>query len=286
MQNGVFTKQITDPTGRCAVVHDAAAGTWTIPQSCWDPTAKLMKAIWPLPLTPNNPVSNYYVAPLAGTNANQWNGRVDYNVSEKQRVFARYAYWPLQDISANESNDAGGFKTGNSYSSSATHQAVLGDTYTISPSLVADVRVSYLRSFYNQVPPCLGTDPSTFGPSYAALAPLVTFKVLPLPSLAGSDGIWAFPASTFVSADRWNNYDMNGSVTKVAGNHTLKFGGSGRLMQRSGLGNVNGPSGRFNFASTYTGDEFAPFSWVSSLPLRLSPPKQPTPITTRNVITR
>ena len=66
-----------------------------------------------------------------------------------------------------------------------THQAVLGDTYTINSSTFADVRLSFLRFDFNSVPPALGkVDLSKF-PGLAPYANQVTFNALPVPFLIG-----------------------------------------------------------------------------------------------------
>ena len=279
MQAGYFTRQIADPTGRCTTINQVQSGTYAgmyqVPQSCWDPTSTVLKALWPAPLTPNNPLSNYYVAPKTGTATNQYTGRVDYNLSAKQKLFGRYTYWTLQDISPQEF--AGGYpagsvvnsvQTGNAFRKTAAHQAVLGDTYTINANTIANLRVSYNRAYYNQVPPGLGISQSVWGSTaFTNLAPFEFAHEIPTPSLSGIHNLYTFPAMNFDSTDRWNTYSVIGDVIRSAGSHTLQFGGEARRMERSGYGNLNTLSGGFTVSSqttqvggsSATGDEFASF---------------------------
>ena len=39
-----------------------------------------------------------------------------------------------------------------------THQAVLGDTYSFSPTLIMENRLSFTRGYYDDLPPSLGFD--------------------------------------------------------------------------------------------------------------------------------
>lgn len=278
MQAGYFTRPIADPTGRCTTINQVTtgqyAGMYQVPQSCWDPTSTVLKALWPAVLTPNNPQDNYYVAPTTGTNTNEYNGRVDYNLSPKQRLFARYTYWHLQDVSPQEfkgqypsGNVVNSYQTGNAFSETAAHQAVIGDTYTINSNTIADLRVSYNRAFYNQIPPALGISESLFGPAYAALAPYEFGHEIPTPALSGVHNLYTFPAMNFDSTDRWNTYSVLGDVTWIKGNHAFKFGGEERLMEHSGYGNLNTISGGLSVSNqttevggnSATGDEFASF---------------------------
>ena len=290
MQAGVFTRAINDPTGRCPtisgsqpgttpapgnnIIYDSVQSTWTVEQGCWDPTSTIMKALWPAVLTPNNPQYNYYVAPKTGTKTNQYTGRVDHNISDIQKFFGRYTYWALQDISPQEfagsypsSNLVNSVQTGNSFSQLASHQAVLGDTYTINSTTIANIRLSYNKSFYNQVPPGLGVSESQFGPAFANLSQYEFGHEIPTPSLSGTHGIYTFPAMNFDSTDRTNTYSVIGDVIRNVGKHSLQFGGEERLMQHSGYGNLNGLSGIFTVSNqttqvsgnSATGDEFASF---------------------------
>src|SRR5438105_12481737 len=51
-----------------------------------------------------------------------------------------------------------------------SQQAVLGNTYTINPKTMLDVRASYVRIFQNESPDSAGTDLSQFGNAWGALS--------------------------------------------------------------------------------------------------------------------
>ena len=41
---------------------------------------------------------NWFTIRTVGNDGDQFNVRIDYNVSDKHRIFARYTYWNAQDI--------------------------------------------------------------------------------------------------------------------------------------------------------------------------------------------
>ena len=100
-----------------------------------------------------------------GGNTNQYNVRGDWNLSEQQRVFARYTYWSGTSLP----NDPFHTHFGGLFSYTGSQNFVLGDTYTFNPRTVTDFRISYLRATNGFTPEQIGTNLSLFGPAWAAL---------------------------------------------------------------------------------------------------------------------
>ena len=101
-----------------------------------------------------------------GINA-QYNARVDHHFSEKNSLFARYAYWKADS----NAYDAWGTHTaGQGHTGIYTHSAILGDTHAFNPSTILDLRLSYLRVFQHEFPNSQGVDLSQFGPGWGGLA--------------------------------------------------------------------------------------------------------------------
>jgi len=258
MQQGIFNKQVVDPTGKCAIVQNAAAGTWTIPQSCWDTTAAILKGYYPAtPNNPSNPNSNWLANPVIGNNSNQYSGRVDYNLSDKQRVFARLTYWGSRDVSQNLFLGQNKFNTGNAFSVDHTYQTVVGDTYTLSPTTVLDVRASGMRVFNEILPGQTNVDESQFGPGWAALAPQLTTPLLPEFNLGGGDGLQNFSAIDQYNRSITANYAISVSLSKIIGHHTMKAGGEFLRMDNNVFS--GGFPGLFIFTPAYAHDEWADF---------------------------
>jgi len=261
MRNGVFTNSIADPLGDCNIVQDPSAGTWTITNlwqgACGDPLAHILMNYYPLPNTSG--ASNWFLTTPITNTQNQYNGRFDYIINSRHRVFGRYTYWTLQDTGFSEFNDAGGWPTANGHVINHSQQAVSGDSYTFSPTTVLDVRITYLRQYSPNYPDSVSVNESQFGPAYAALAPQMSIHVLPVFSLNGIHNFYNFGNITGYSVNWWNTYGTNANLIKIVGRHSLKFGTELRLMDQSGTGFDGSGSGHYTYSTTYTGDEWASF---------------------------
>jgi len=276
-RGGVFTKAIADPvytasggTKGCNIAYDDQAGTYTIPENCFDATSKVMLGYFPA--TNQDPAShngyNYSAQPVVGDDTLQATGRIDATLSEKQRVFGRYTRYGLDDIGADEFGKNAKFATPYAASHNLTHQIVLGDTYTITPTTIFDGRVSYTRQYFTNPTPQLNkVDLSAFGDAYTALSSEVSYKALPNMSLTGSHYIYNLNPISGVEFDHYANYSFNGGVTKLFDRHTVKLGGEAVLREHNGTGYFRTPTGYSLFENgmtavsgiTGSGDEIATF---------------------------
>jgi len=212
---------------------------------------------WP---TPNANLSggaiNYVTNATAGADSGQYNGRVDYALSEKQKIFARYTY---QNINTAPTTYIFGNTQGPSSlprGMDITHQAVIGDTYAINSTTVADLRVSYLRSYSPTTPPRNNIDLSKFGPFWANIQSSLTYRQLPIAYILGTT------AAPYVAADLSNdglsnNYMIGASVVKVLGRHSLKAGADLRRYDFR-FSQISAASGLFAFAGLFTGGALTP----------------------------
>src|SRR5579883_1245620 len=192
MKNGDFSGAgipvIYDPLAVCGRYGNAPCGTdasgnpvylrqpfanRVIPQSRIDATARAMLAFW-APPTQGGVVNNWVGNGIAGGDQYQLNFRGDQNLGEKQRLFARYTRWVGNTIP----NDAFHVKIANAVYY-GTDNAALGDTYSLSPSTILDVRATYLRFISGFNPLHTGANLSQFGPAYALLQNQVPFRSIP-----------------------------------------------------------------------------------------------------------
>ena len=258
----IFNRFVFDnSTKHCPIQHDYPnMGQSYIPASCLDATAKVLTGMWAAPNS-TNPIFNYLVSPVIGDDTKQYNIRVDYNLSSKQRLFGRYTQWPLDDIGQND------FKGKNlplptDYASThnRTYNIVLGDTITINSSTIADVRLSYMRDhFWNYGSARGNTDLTKFGPAYASLVPQVSMAEIPSFIIGGPDNIFLQLPVNANQVDTYENLALSGSLTKMIGNHALKFGGEYSIRNHSGIGNNPAYAGWSFFLPFVNGDEFASF---------------------------
>lgn len=250
---------VRDLTGNCNITHTpgtaAAPGYWSITNlyqgSCGDPLAKLFTSFYPT--NTKNPTANFnWNSPYSqGDDGYQMSGRVDYDLTHNQRFFARFTLWPLNDESPNIVGVVNStYNTTGAGSHNHTNNIVTGDTITINPTTVLDIRADYLRQYGDSVPPAYGSvDESKFGAPFAALAPSMTYHNIPGFTFAGNQihNLFNFTYSG-VNKMYYNNYHLSGSLTKIMGKHSVKMGAEARLMNREDIGSAN--SGIF----TYNGD--------------------------------
>jgi hypothetical protein len=176
--------------------------------------------------------------------ADQYIVRLDHALTNSQRLFARYTLWkvnrPLPSAIA-----APAVPTGPT--ASTTHQVVIGDNITLSPSLNLDIRAAYTRFIFD-----VGTagngkyDLSQFGPNWAAIGSQLSFTAPPT-FFPGSS--WFGQPSTLdlQQHNHNNNYSLNANLTKVVGRHSLQFGGEIRRIEYYSAASIY-PSGNFNTA--------------------------------------
>jgi hypothetical protein len=265
----------------CNIQHTAgtaaAPGYFTIANlytgTCGDPTTKIFASFYPT--TPKNPTatSNWNVPYSQGDNGYQMSGRFDYDVTKNNRFFARFTLWPLNDVNPNIMGIVNPkYNTVGATSHNHTNNIVTGDTITLNPTTVLDIRADYLRQYGDSVAPSLGgVNESDFGSAFATLAPTMNYHVIPgfsfggsqvhnLFGSGGSNGNWGYNGANKML---YNNYHLSASVTKMLSKHSLKFGVEARVLNREDVGNAN--SGNFTFngdIDTGTGnggDEWAQF---------------------------
>jgi len=180
---------------------------------------------------PNRPgLSNNFITQMAtgGINA-QYNARVDHHFSEKNTLFARYAYWKADS----NAYDAWGTHTsGQGHTGIYTHSAILGDTHAFNSSTILDLRLSYLRVFQHEFPDSQGVDLSQFGTGWAGLASQLVAPAN-LPAMNFNDSLGVTGSNGIGSELFWhqNVYGLSGTLTKLVGRHQLKFGGMLRHVQ-------------------------------------------------------
>jgi hypothetical protein len=227
------------PAGRTNV-RQAFPGNM-IPQSRLDPAAKQILSYYGLPNLPGL-VNNYATNVKIGGNTNQYNARMDYSISQKQRAFARYSYWSGSSIPA----DTFGTHYGGLTSYTGSQDFVVGDTYDFSPTTIGDVRLSYVRATDGFIPEQYGTNLSEFGPGWGALASQVTIPVTPLATISGFTAFGGTYNRSFI-----NDYSISASLTKILGRHTLKMGGE---VRRNGWEFAQGTTsaGSFTFDQNFT----------------------------------
>lgn len=219
-----------------------------IPAGQMDAVARNAMKYYPQPNVVTNAVTNlnnFFNVGARSFDQNQIDGRVDHNLTDNQRIFARVSwrenldsppvYFPSELTVAEGRVEQGVRQPSGS----------IDYTNTVTPTSVLNVRFGLSRSIFDYDNQGLGFKPSALGlPS--AIDSVVDRQMFP-----------RFGASGFVNLggndhrfSSFNTYTLSSSYSKIHGNHTLKFGWEGRMI-RVNVWEARS-AGTFNFAAGFT----------------------------------
>jgi hypothetical protein len=233
----------------------------TIPGSAINGTAAAVLQYVPLPNIPaaaNLVRGNNYFANTPGTiNYNQPSIRVDYNLSERTKLYSYFLYWKgKQNRSTN--GLSGVAENGNINWAHQTYVAVQDLTHVFSPTFTGDFRVSFTRFLENSPDGEVDGLPAanTIGlsmplPATTATSLLPEFSIKDNWGTGVLGGAQVFGNQT--DPDVSNNFGFNVDFTKTKGAHTMEFGAEIDEFQYGGFPSSGGhPNGSFSFDSGWT----------------------------------
>ncbi len=191
-----------------------------IPTNLLNPSGMKIVNLYPLPNQPNvgpNDQYNYYAQGAGNTTNDKFDWRVDWEQSQKNRLFVRMS----DRVRENETAACffcNGADTGYGNADHA-EQVVINDTFTPSPTWVINAYIGYSRWQEEQNPVGLGkASPSTIGLSNADFQASNA-----LPTIGVDDNYTSLGNSNY---DKYVRYSETGQVnlSKQFSKHALKFG--------------------------------------------------------------
>ncbi|HZY61970.1 MAG TPA: carboxypeptidase-like regulatory domain-containing protein [Edaphobacter sp.] len=233
----------------------------TIPGSMINQTAMAVAKYVPLPNIPGteNLVrgNNYIGLTPRHINYNQPQIRVDYNLTDRTKLYSYFLYWKGTENRSN--NGLNGLAINGNVNHIRQNWIAAQDiTHVFSDTLTGDFKVAFDRFFESSPNGDLSkqVNPSTIGLSMPLPGSVSSHY---LPEFRVSDG-WG---TGFISnrtifgnndnADVTNNYTLNVDFTKTHGAHTMEFGGEIDEFQFGGFPSGGGhPNGTFSFGSQWT----------------------------------
>jgi hypothetical protein len=269
-QNGSGVRiPVYDPLTQCGAYNNPACATGAtiqrspfpgnvIPASRINPVAAKFLAFpdYALPTDSGQPFThnfNFNGNAATGGDNDQINVRGDHQLSDKQRMLARYTRWK----SLNQPVDVyrNGLRNGDPYSPEffVTTQAVLADTYVINPQMIFDIRGGFTRWYYTRIPGTLGLDPATLGfPAYYSQVPVLN-GLTPSTTIPGI-GVSSPTLNTISTGlllGRDDTYALTPTLTWIKGRHALKFGAEIHKNELNYFQN-NSPGGTYSFDNLFT----------------------------------
>ncbi|MBV9084869.1 MAG: TonB-dependent receptor [Acidobacteriaceae bacterium] len=226
-----------------------------IPPGDLNPVAQAILKYVPLPNVAGALESNYIYSGASTDSFNNELGRLDYNLSDRQKVYFNFRHnFRLENRLNWFNNAATGRQNGRD-----NWGSTFDDVYTFTPTAVLDTRLNWTRY----------VDTLSFG------APNFNFAQLGLPaSLAAASTHLSFPVISFGSTTYAglganagtgiggtpstvgdvlpeDSYQIFSTLSKVASAHSLQMGVDLRSY-RSGVINYGYSSGLFNFSTAWT----------------------------------
>ncbi len=243
-----------------------------IPTSKLSPQAMALLNYFPLPNTgvSGSPyINNYAATGVISIIGNQWNTRWDYYGSEKDSFFGRYSYADYGQqapgafgLEAGGPNLVGGATRYAGNSTALNQSLALGWTHTTSPTVINEVRFGYMRYHVNAVPNGYGTTPATAA-GIPGLNLNPTTSGMPnffIDQPQGNQGFIDLGYGLNINGcncpltETESQYQWIDNLTKIAGNHTFKFGADVRYALNLRVPSDAHRAGILEFQPEMTGD--------------------------------
>lgn len=203
----------------------------TIPQSRIDPVARYAMQFYPTENLPGNNftrVNNFFNSGARVANDYQTTMKVDHNFTEMQRVSVRYSQYRNTSKSPNLwGNWMSPYDDGYVSPGDVTRNASADYTYTINPTTILNLRWGVARQFGVRTPFCEQCPEFNIN-DFGFNGPMNT----QIPPNFQPEGFAALGTRPHARVNRGE--DVNhfvGNLTKIAGNHTIKFGGDLRIYR-------------------------------------------------------
>jgi len=199
-----------------------------IPRQRINPTSHALLSLWPLPnapgtVAPSGTFNNFNTVANTGGNQNQAVGRVDQEITARQKLFARYSYWNVLDLPIDPLRN--GLCEDRCLEHYATNALAAGYNYNISSTTIFDMNASVSYFAYLRSPTNAGFDLTTIGwpGSYDAVIPSA-MRTPPTPCVANfADSIMCTQGQSFIQ-DRNTQYNLSPSLTLVRGRNLYHLG--------------------------------------------------------------
>jgi trimeric autotransporter adhesin len=224
-----------------------------IPANRLDPAGARLVNFFPLP---RNGQGRFVETSILNDRADQQTIKLDHEVTRNYKVSAFYAHYGSREPFANYYNNAA--NPNGIILARGVDALALNNIITLSPTTLLSVRYGYNTFDNNSAAGSAGFDVASLGFDRSFLNDIV-FRKFPRIEIAGN----AYGPSTQSAlggegpADRrLYSHNLQASVSKLVGRHSLKFGGDYRRLATD-FRQYGQASGAFNFDAAGTGNAIA-----------------------------
>jgi len=263
-KNGDFSKTLT-AAGQSVTIYDPttvrkdASGNWVrdpfpgnvVPKGMWSPVAAKVMPYYPGPTSngsgPSH-IGNFYKQNDYVQAWYQMEAKIDHNFTENQRLSVRYSRSPSSSYDASNPWGEGNFMIPSNYNinSDSPQNAVANYTNVLNPSTVLTLQWGVTRDYalwdHQNVP-------TSFIPSSLGFSGDLQVQQPPSFQMEGYSNVGPDIFNRSVRGNDVNHFQ--GSLTKVHGGHSLKFGGEARYY-RLNYGQPGISTASFTFCNQQT----------------------------------
>jgi hypothetical protein len=229
-----------------------------IPQSMINPISAKILALVPLPnlpFTAATPANNYFANLPFHKDTDFTDGKIDWNVSDNDRVSGRFSFQKPVVFQAPLFGLAGGPGPGGAFMGTGvqkTYSTGINWNHVFSPTFLGELRVG-VAHYHNEA------QASDYGTAASTALGIPGVNVSAFTSgLVSINGPFTNPMIGYAGSLPWvraeANIDLVNNYTKLYKNHTFKFGFDMRRLRDDLLQTQTfGPRGAYTFASAQTG---------------------------------
>ncbi|MBL8174299.1 MAG: carboxypeptidase regulatory-like domain-containing protein [Bryobacterales bacterium] len=227
-----------------------------VPSSRFDPIAVNMLKYWPepnaLPTNAFTAANNFFSSGKAASNDDRFDSRLDHNVTQKFRFWARGSFSNGKSTPFNGFGNVG-TSSGDGPSFNTNYNVALNNVYTISPTTILNINYGFARKVSHRDPFSQGMDLRALGfpTDVVASASTQNFE-FPRIDVGGNNGVSSLGQATFTTL-RIQSYghDSRADLTKVLSKHTIKTGVEYRKLFMN-FTQHGQPSGQYSFGNNWT----------------------------------
>jgi len=221
-----------------------------IPRDRIDPVAAKIQTYYPDPTSPGNPntgLNNFFFTGPSLRSTDNYSGRVDHQLNSSTLLMGRFSRASLPTWQNPATFGSSNIASPGYSIKPQHHPYALGKaTKTFSPTVFGEFIVSWARWYYESFSLSNGFDPTQLGfPSYLADKSLA----LGFPSV--SSGEMSALGGYVNEHDVSDRYEGKANLSKLAGKHTLKFGGMYGMGKYS-TNLANNSAGAFTSSAAFT----------------------------------
>src|SRR6266576_2178636 len=266
-RQGILTEGSQHAITNTAACTPNPCSSTSVPAGDINPISRavLDPSVIPLPNVAGQPCSggaacnNFVINTVNTQNVPQFDVRVDYAMSDKNRFFVRESY-----AHRNFTSPAPGtiFMFGQPGSTSANHNAVISWDYIFSGTTTNALRIGFNRYVTFHF-----AESNKFDENNKLGIPNGNLAAFPNTSGIAQFNISGFGDNPHLTGDPgWTNavrianiFEYSDTVVMIRGKHSVKFGGDLQKIQSTLTNSQNDPRGIFNFGGNYSGNQFADF---------------------------